>query len=195
MLWKRLTIASLIIVMVCVCSITGHPLKHVQAATITNSWTWSFPEDNVSYQVSEYSDCRFVVVETNGGSTRTIIGHPYLTWDGDPRAAVDSTTAAYWAQVQTNYQWGTIGATLSAIIAWGPVVTETTFVGVMKAVIGAVAGTAAQAVFDSRMSHTLTVPDAVKVCYEMAVCAKSACDLARTPGIVIPTESIPPVTE
>jgi len=58
-----------------------------------------------------------------------------------------------------------------------------------------VTGTAVQAVFNSRMSHTLTVPDAVKVCYEMAVCAKSACDLARTPGIVIPTESIPPVTE
>jgi len=68
-------------------------------------------------------------------------------------------------------------------------------VQVAGAVIGAIAGTAAQAVFDSRMSHTLTVPDAVKVCYEMAVCAKAACDLARTPGIVIPTESIPPVSE
>ncbi|MHB8070502.1 MAG: hypothetical protein ACYDHF_00920 [Candidatus Cryosericum sp.] len=195
MSWKRLAIVSLIIAIVCVCSIAGRPLKRAQAATVTNHWTWSFPADNLTYEVYEYSDCRFTVLETNGGLTRTIIGHPYLTWDGDPRAAVDSTTVAYWAQVQTNYQWGTIGATLSAIIAWGFVVTEATFVGVMRAAIAAVVGTAEQAVFDSRMSHTLTVPDAIKTCYEMAVCAKAACDLASTPGIVIPTESVPPVTE
>jgi len=55
-----------------------------------------------------------------------------------------------------------------------------------------VTGTAVQAVFNSRMNHTLTVPDAVKVCYQMAVCAKAACDLAETPEIVISTESVSP---
>ncbi|MEN6550893.1 MAG: hypothetical protein ABFC79_03470 [Candidatus Cryosericum sp.] len=192
---KRLIVALLIIALVCGCIFTGRPLKRAQAATVTNHWTWSFSADNLTYEVYEYSDCRFTVLENNGGLTRTIIGHPYLTWNGDPKAAVDSSTAAYWAQVQTNYQWGTIGETLSAIIGWGSVITATTFVQVAGAVIGAIAGTAAQAVFDSRISHTLTVPDAVKVCYQMAVCAKAACDLARTPGIVIPTESIPPVSE
>ena len=195
MSWKRLAIVSLIIAMVCVFSITGRPLKRAQAATVTNHWTWSFPTDNLTYEVYEYNDCRFTVLETNGGLTRTIIGHPYLTWDGDPKAAVDPTTAAYWAQVQTNYQLTNIRDALSAIPGWVGVLVAATFVQLAVAAIVAAVGTGIQAVFDSRMSHTLTVGDETKVFYEMAVCAKAACDLASTPGIVIPTESVPPVTE
>lgn len=70
-----------------------------------------------------------------------------------------------------------------------------TFVQLAVAAIVAAVGTGIQAVFDSRMSHTLTVGDETKVFYEMAVCVKAACDLASTPGIVVPTESVPPVTE
>lgn len=128
MLQKRPIIASLIVALVCVCGITGRPLKRAKAATITNQWTWRFETDNLVYEVDEYSDCHFIVRETNGVLTRTIVGHPYLTWNGDPKAAVDSGTAAYWAQVQTNYQWRTIGETLSAVIGWGSVITATTFV-------------------------------------------------------------------
>jgi len=38
-----------------------------------------FSADNLTYEVYEYSDCRFTVLEDNEGLARTIIGHPYLT--------------------------------------------------------------------------------------------------------------------
>jgi len=191
MLRKRLIICvSLIIALVCVCSLTGYPLKRAQAATVTNHWTWSFPEDGLTYEVYEYSDCRFTVTESCGGAMRLIIGHPYLTYAGDPRASVDTTTAAYWAQVANNCHWEAIKEAVTAIIGWSSVVVETTYVGAAHAAIQIIAGTAIGDVISSRESHTLTPSDETKVFYEIAVCNRAACDLAATPGITIPTESV-----
>jgi hypothetical protein len=190
MSWKRLAIVTLIIAMVCVCSITGRPLKRAQAATVTNHWTWSFPEDNLTYEVYEYSDCRFTVLETNGGAQRNIVGHPYLTYEGDPRTSVDAATMAYWQQVANNYYWNHIAAAAAGIVGWGAILATPTVIGIAISAAATVVSTISNAVWNSRESHTLTPSDEVEVFYEIAVCNKAACDLALTPGITIPTESI-----
>ncbi len=197
MLRKRLIIASLIIALVCVCSITGYPLKRAQAATVTNHWTWSFPDDGLTYEVYEYSDCRFTVAESCGGAViRTIVGHPYLTYVGDPRAAVDTATLAYWQQVNQEYHNSQVQDALDALIATGAIVmaisSSGSFLAFLRSYMANIAELVVTIVHQSRSSHQLP-GDQTKVFYEAAVCSKAACDLARTPGITIPTETVPPV--
>lgn len=189
MIRKRFIIVSLIIALVCVCTITGRPLKRAQAATITNSWTWDFSQDNITYQVYEYSDCRFVVVENNGGSMRTITGHPYLTYNGDAKAAVDTTTKTYWNSVTQKFHDENLRDALRAIYDL-TIDLPNTIINIVKSLERDIVGVGIDTVTGAARTYGLT-GDRAKVSYEIVVCAKAACDLSLTPGITIPTETTP----
>jgi len=193
MLQKRLIIASLIIALVCGCVFIGHPLKCAQAATVTNHWTWTFSEDHLTYEVYEYSDCHFTVLENNDGHYYSITGHAYLTWNGDPRASADQPTRQYWSNIIQKYHDENLNDALLSIFELA-LSLPSLVVATIKNFIGSIVGVGIGQVTGAARTYGLAT-DRTKVFYEIFVCGKAACDLASTPGIVIPTESIPPVSE
>jgi hypothetical protein len=196
MLWKRLVIAALVLFVVCVCSISGPPLRSCRAATKT----WRYPKNNVfviKYAVTEYNNGYYKVIETNGCFSHTMSGRIYLTKNGNIRASVDSGTKAFWQEVEngkSNERIDQICRNLGISIQWAVKIGLNPIVAVIEIPIVKFTdwlvdrNVAAIAMYFK--SDDVLLPYDTLAAYEIDVVARIAAEIYSTMGkrLVIPAE-------
>ena len=185
-------IVSILLVAFMVVNIAIYSLykPSAKAETIVKQWTFSDNSVNLSYDVTEYQDDKFVIEEYYYHSlSRTIVGHAYFDSNtGYARAVVDDNTQSYWNAVMSDYErkdniqhWASLVEFMTIYL------TPNTFLEY----IAYRSSTAIDVAYSYISEHSRLATDTDKTMYEMSCADECAWDLVNNPNVIIPSNAKP----